>query len=304
MSTSNTGASAMHTPRLILKRFPVDLMKTDTFVVLLARRGSGKSSLEEDLARHLNGRVNKFIAFGGSLGAVRQFRQYVPELYIYERWDPAVMQKVIDTQTELKEAKDASPAAKQDIAVAVLIDDISFNRSMLNSEIMRNIAMNGRHVELMVILALHYVVDLPPPIRSQIDYLFILQEPSRSIRDKIYKLLGGACESFSMFNEIMMAATNNFGALVMDFKSRSNNIQESMFWHRGRVDWPSRMVGSREYRKLSKLHMQASRMLEEREGMCEDGFDAAGAAMANEPAVQLDGEHGLNAGPEGVPGLA
>lgn len=52
---------------------------------------------------------------------------------------------------------------------------------------MRELFMNGRHRRMFVLIAMQYVLDMPPDLRSQVDYVFALRDTIHSSRDKLWK---------------------------------------------------------------------------------------------------------------------
>jgi hypothetical protein len=64
-------------------------------------------------------------------------------------------------------------------------------------------------------------------------------------QEKIYKNFFGIFPQFSIFQDVMNACTEGYDCLVLDNTSKSNNIQDCVFWYRAK---PNRKfkIGSKE----------------------------------------------------------
>jgi len=78
-------------------------------------------------------------------------------------------------------------------------------------------------------------MDLTPDLRANIDYIFILRENILQNREKIYKNFFGIFPSFDMFNQVMNSCTENYECLVLDNTSRSNKIEDCVFWYKAKL---------------------------------------------------------------------
>jgi hypothetical protein len=92
--------------------------------------------------------------------------------------------------------------------------------------------MNGRHWKIFFMLTMQYVMDLPPALRANVDYVFILRENIIQNREKLYKSFFGIFPSFDMFCKTMDACTENYECLVLDNTVKSNKIQDCVFWYK------------------------------------------------------------------------
>ena len=106
--------------------------------------------------------------------------------------------------------------------------------------------MNGRHFGLLCILALQYVMGIPPVLRGQVDYVFILRENQVSARRRIYEQFAGIFPSFELFCQIMDQCTENYECLVIHNGSKTNKIEDCVFWYKA-MPHPDFKIGSREH---------------------------------------------------------
>ena len=82
------------------------------------------------------------------------------------------------------------------------------------------IFMNGRHWKILFMITMQYCMDLPPALRANIDYVFILRENIIQNREKLWKNFFGIFPTFDSFSEVMNACTENYECLVLDNTSK------------------------------------------------------------------------------------
>ena len=95
--------------------------------------------------------------------------------------------------------------------------------------------MNGRHWKILFMITMQYCMDLPPSLRANIDYIFIMRENIIQNREKLYKHFFGIFPTFDSFNEVMNQCTENYECLVLDNTSKSNKIEDVVFWYKAKI---------------------------------------------------------------------
>lgn len=78
-------------------------------------------------------------------------------------------------------------------------------------------------------------MDLSPDLRANIDYIFILRENIVQNREKLYKNFFGIFPTLDMFNQVMNSCTENHECLVLDNTSKSNKIEDCVFWYKANI---------------------------------------------------------------------
>ena len=79
---------------------------------------------------------------------------------------------------------------------------------------------------------MQYAIGIPPNLRSNIDWVFILRENSVQNRKKLYENYAGMFHTFEMFCQTMDACTENFECLVIHNGAKSNKLEDQVFWYR------------------------------------------------------------------------
>ena len=79
---------------------------------------------------------------------------------------------------------------------------------------------------------MQYALGIPPNLRCNIDWVFILRENIVSNRKRLYEHYAGMFPTFDMFCSTMDQCTNNYECLVIHNSSRSNKLDEQVFWYK------------------------------------------------------------------------
>jgi hypothetical protein len=111
--------------------------------------------------------------------------------------------------------------------------------------------MNGRHWKIMMIITMQYPLGVPPTLRTNIDYVFILREPYIANRKRIYDNYAGMFPTFESFCQVMDQCTENYECLVINNNAKSNKLQDQVFWYKAEAHNDFRL-GSKEFWELSK----------------------------------------------------
>ena len=149
-------------------------------VVLIGRRDTGKSFLVRDLLfHHQNIPIGTVIS--GTEAGNGFYSAHVPKLFIHDEYSTAIVENVLVRQkTVLKQIKKESNAygrSKIDPRAFLILDDCLYDNSWTKDKMMRLLFMNGRHWKIMLIITMQYPLGVPPNLRTNIDYVFILREP-------------------------------------------------------------------------------------------------------------------------------
>ena len=97
---------------------------------------------------------------------------------------------------------------------------------------MRLLFMNGRHWKIMLIITMQYPLGIPPNLRTNIDYVFILREPYIANRKRIWENYAGMFPTFESFCQVMDQCTENYECLVVSNNAKSNKLEDQIFWYK------------------------------------------------------------------------
>jgi len=223
-------------------------------VVLIGRRDTGKSFLVRDLLYyHQDIPIGTVIS--GTEAGNGFYSQHVPKLFIHDEYCTAIIENVLKRQkTVLKQVKKDMASygrSRIDPRTFVILDDCLYDASWTKDKMMRLLFMNGRHWKVMLVITMQYPLGVPPNLRTNIDYVFILREPYIANRRRIWENYAGMFPTFESFCQVMDQCTENYECLVINNNSKSNKLQDQIFWYKAEQH-PDFRLGSKEFWAISK----------------------------------------------------
>ena len=223
-------------------------------VVLIGRRDTGKSFLVKDLLfNHQDIPIGTVIS--GTESGNNFYSDHVPKLFIHDEYNTAIIENILKRQKgvlkEINKEQQHYGRSSIDPRAFVILDDCLFDASWTKDKIMRLLFMNGRHWKIMLVITMQYPLGIPPNLRTNIDYVFILREPYITNRKRIYENYAGMFPTFESFCQVMDQCTENYECLVIDNNAKSNRLEDLIFWYKAEPH-NSFKLGSKEYWDLSK----------------------------------------------------
>lgn len=223
-------------------------------IVLIGKRDTGKSFLVRDLLYY-----QQEIPIGTVISGTEEgngfYCKMVPKLFIHNEYNSAIIENILKRQrTVLKQVKKEMEAYKRstiDPRAFVILDDCLYDNTWSRDKLMRLLFMNGRHWKVMLVITMQYPLGIPPTLRTNIDYVFILRENYIANRKRIYDNYAGMFPTFESFCQVMDQCTENYECLVINNNSKSNKLQDQVFWYKA-DDHNDFHLGSKEFWELSK----------------------------------------------------
>jgi hypothetical protein len=223
-------------------------------IVLIGRRDTGKSYLVRDLL-YYHQDIPLGTVISGTEAGNGFYSEHVPKLFIHDEYNSAIIENILKRQrTVLKQINKEMQVYKKttiDPRAFVILDDCLFDASWTRDKMMRLLFMNGRHWKMMLIITMQYPLGIPPTLRTNIDYVFILREPYISNRKRIYENYAGMFPTFESFCQVMDQCTENYECLVINNNSKSNRLNDQIFWYKA-DHHKAFKLGSKEFWDISK----------------------------------------------------
>jgi hypothetical protein len=245
---------------LELKRFDMKSISFKTneskgpVVVLIGRRDTGKSFLVRDLLYY-----HQDIPIGTVISGTEEgngfYGKLVPKLFIHNEYNTAIIENILKRQRgvlkQIKKEMEQFNRSTIDPRTFVILDDCLYDNTWARDKMMRLLFMNGRHWKVMLLITMQYPLGIPPTLRTNIDYVFILREPYIANRKRIYENYAGMFPTFESFCQVMDQCTENYECLVINNNAKSNKLQDQVFWYKADAHNEFRL-GSKEFWELSK----------------------------------------------------
>jgi hypothetical protein len=218
---------------LKLKKFDMASIKDDKVVVFIGKRETGKSFLVKDLLwHHRDLPVGTVIS--GTEGANQFYSKTVPPIFIHDEYTPEIINNFVKRQKKLvnKQVKGDPEYRNIDVRAFLILDDCLYDNSWVKDKNIRALFMNGRHYKAFFIITMQYALGIPPNLRTNVDYVFVLREPYHSNRKKLFEQYCGMFPSYEFFCNVMDQCTENFECLVINNNAKSNKLEDQVFWYK------------------------------------------------------------------------
>jgi hypothetical protein len=217
-------------------RFDPSKMVNNPSMCMIAKRRSGKSWLIRDLLFRLKD-IPAGIIICPTERMNRFYGEFFPETFIYHKFDENTVEKLLARQINMidKAAKKKKRGKKLDPRVILVMDDcLADSKSWKKNETVLETFYNGRHYQITYILTIQYSVSIPPNLRTNFDFVFLLKEEFISSKKRLHEHFVGMIGDFNDFREIFDKMTSNFGCMVVDLTCQSENPLDKINWYKAR----------------------------------------------------------------------
>jgi Poxvirus A32 protein len=216
---------------LNIKKFDMNSIKDDSIVVLVGKRNTGKSFLIRDIM-HNKKDIPIATAISPTEMANKFYGDFIPPMFIHQEYNTNILKKIIHRQKKLTKRIQKGENDIDRRTVFIMDDCLYDSKGWVNDKYIRCLFMNGRHFGMMYLLTMQYALGIPPQLRTQIDYVFILRDNVIANRKRLYEQYAGFIPNFDMFCRIMDQCTENYECLVIHNGSKSNKIEDQIFWYK------------------------------------------------------------------------
>jgi hypothetical protein len=223
-------------------------------VVLIGRRDTGKSYLVRDLLFYQQD-IPIGTVISGTEAGNGFYSEHVPKVFIHNEYNQGIIENVLRRQKQCMRqmSKEIQTFKRSNIdpRAFCILDDCLYDAGWTKDKLMRLLFMNGRHWKIMLIITMQYPLGIPPNLRTNIDFVFILREPYINNRKRIYENYAGMFPTFESFCQVMDQCTENYECLVINNNAKSNKLTDQIFWYKAEPH-PNFKLGSKEFWELSK----------------------------------------------------
>lgn len=207
------------TTRISVKKFDASKLVQKHFVAIMtAKRGSGKSYLTKDILYRLHCEgFPRCCIFSGTVGANKFFSDFIPEVFVHSPLDLNTLTHIWNAQKEIiLKQRCGHLDENEDTRILIVLDDCSFDKKTFTSQVIREMLCNGRHYKLTLIITLQYLLDLPPAMRSNVDFGFFFRDNIKTNRERLYRQFAGFYPDYRTFEAVFEACTANYECMCVD----------------------------------------------------------------------------------------
>lgn len=213
---------------------PRKQLPTHGILLYVGRTKSGKSYLMRDHLYFYRKKVDIAIAMTGSKDTSIELEKHIPPLYIYDDLDIKKLEEIYEKQEYLKAREMRGKGRCPN--VLIYLDDLGYKKkNVLTSEIILKIAFNGRHANILCMIALQDCKLIPPALRQQARQVFIMQEKNPQNRKRVFDAFNPCFERFEDFDETMKLCTHNYESLVLENQlTNSYKVEDNVFYYKAK----------------------------------------------------------------------
>jgi hypothetical protein len=147
--------------------------------------------------------------------------------------------------------------------LGLIFDDVTSKRKFRKGEILEDLFSNGRHYKSIIIISCQYIKQLPPAVRTNTDYLFMLHNTKRTCKI-LYEEYVENPDEFSMFLDMLRTVTSMcdekgqdmYSSLVYNNCVKTNRLDEMFQVYRHTVGFNADevLLGDPNWREYNKTH--------------------------------------------------
>jgi len=238
--------------KLPINEFKLESMCENPSIVMIAKRGSGKSVVCKAILRHFsNIPVGMIIAPTDRMNCF--YGNFFPNTYIHYDYRSDIIEKLLYRQDKIieKRKNKEKKNIKIDSRAFIVMDDcLSKKGTWMKDQPITELLYNGRHYELMYILTMQYPLGITPELRGNFDYIFLLAEDFVSNLKRIYDHYAGMFPDFNSFRQTFVQLTADFGCMVISNRGARTSFLEKIFWYRAPNDTMKINIGCNQFRKF------------------------------------------------------
>ena len=226
---------------LPIRLFSIEDMAENSAIVLVARRGSGKSWVcRKILKRYKHIPVGIIISRTDKLNTF--YGNFFADSFVHYEYKTELIHKLLARQDEMiaKMERKAKEGKRIDPRAFILMDDcLSDSKAWAKDKSLYEILYDGRHYKLMYVLTMQSPLGIGPDLRKQFDYIFLFKEEFAVEQKKIWLNYAGVFPTFEAFRQIFLEVTKDFCCMVIvnndrhkrDIKSTGTWL-DKVFWYK------------------------------------------------------------------------
>ncbi len=241
--------------RLPIKKFNIHEMVDHCTIAMIAKRATGKSFLTREIM-YQKRNIASAVAISRTEKLNSFYSEFIPDSYIFSEYTSDILSRIYERQSQMNEDNKVrikeGKKPKDDSVMLIMDDCMSSKGTWLKDPNILELFFNGRHHHLSFILTMQYSVGIPPEMRSNFDYIFLLAEDTISNRKRLYEHYAGMFPSFDIFQQVFTDVTENYGIMVINNRVHSKNITDKVFWYKAK-EVPNFRIGCNKFKRYHEI---------------------------------------------------
>ncbi len=237
---------------LPIRQFKLQDMVENPSIIMIAKRGSGKSWIVRAIMMHFN-KIPCGVVIAPTDRMNSFYNDFFPDTYIHYEYQSSIITKILDRQTQMidKQKSKKAQGINIDARTYIIMDDcLGDKKSWVRDPPILELLFNGRHYQIMYILTMQFPLGITPELRTNFDYIFLLKADFISEQKKLFDHYAGMFPTFDAFRQVFNELTGNFGAMVIDNRRKAANPLERLFFYRAPdLSKTKCMMGGKQFQK-------------------------------------------------------
>ena len=230
MSIKQANYKTVNEASLPIREFNLDQMCNNPQINIIAKRGSGKTTLVSNLLKHFE---SKNVIPGTIISPTDRMNPFYKTKFdnykIKYKYDHDIIRDILHDQKDLINNKEHAKSS------LVLDDCLDGKGSWMKDGETMEALFNGRYYKLSTIVTMQYLLGISPELRSNFDYIFILAEDFTSNIKKIYEHYAGMFPDFDSFRQVFKELTKDYSAMVLVNRGSQVDILDKVFWFKAEI---------------------------------------------------------------------
>jgi len=220
--------------KFMINEFKFDYLVENPAIVMIAKRGSGKSWVCKAILKYFE-KVPVGIIICKSDRVDPFFSKFFPDSYIYYDYKSEIIDKLIKRQELIVEKyKEKKKQGKKiDPRALIVMDDcLASKGTWMRDQPISELLFNGRHFHIMYILTMQYPLGITPELRCNFDYIFLLADDTFSNIKRMHEHYAGMFPTLDAFRQVFLQLTQDFGCMVINNRGSRKSIFEKIYHYK------------------------------------------------------------------------
>jgi len=199
-----------------LQEFDPSQMKLDATIVAVGKRRTGKTWVFRNIMYMFRDQFQAGLIISQTDELNKFWRDYVPKKYIFNRYDPEILQAVFRRQKKiLNDVNKTEEEKDKEAPFFILLDDVISDNRLKYDEALMELFVAGRHYRLFVLITTQYAKAITPTLRGNTDYCFMMKCLQQRQLEALWEDFGSFLTK-DAFAQIINAYTEDNEVLVVN----------------------------------------------------------------------------------------
>jgi hypothetical protein len=199
--------------KIPIKTFNLNMLQLYSTILIIAKRNSGKSCIVRAIQDHFS-KIPIHVVISPTDLNNNEFSAFMPESCVYHEYKSKIIQKLFMRQKKIIEK--AKLNSHIDVSAILIMNDTAADAKLWKHDpVLTSILLNGRHSKITYILTLQDPMVIPPALRNNFDYVFLLYDESFNNLKRIHNAYTACFPSFESFRTVFNSLTENYGCMVI-----------------------------------------------------------------------------------------